>query len=70
MSKPIQTKETLERTLDSVVRLVSRPVKDLLVVGNDAERRRVMDATRDGAAHVVEASTGAEALAELRRTSR
>ncbi len=67
VSKPIQTKETLERTLDNVIQVVSRPVKDLLVVGNDGERGRVMDATRDGAVHFIEASTGAEALAELRQ---
>ena len=67
VSKPIQTKETLERTLDDVARVVSRPVKDLLVVGSDEERRRVKEAIGDDAAHVVEAATGAEALAELRQ---
>ena len=67
VSKPIQTKETLERTLDNVARVVSRPIKDLLVVGSDEERRRVKDAIGEGAIHFVEASTGAEALEALRQ---
>ena len=50
-----------------MARVVSRPVKDLLVVGSEAERRRVKDALGEDAVHVVPASTGAEALAELRR---
>ena len=67
VSKPVQTKETLERTLDNMTRVVSRPVKDLLVVGSDEERRRVTDVLGEGVVHIVAASTGAEALEELRR---
>ncbi len=67
VAKPLQTKETLERALDDMNHLVSRPVKDLLVVGGDEARRRVRDALGDGAAHIIEARTGAEALEVLRK---
>jgi len=67
VAKPLQTKETLERTLDYLDHLTSRTVKDLLAVGDDDARRRVKDALGEGAAHILEASNGAEALDILRQ---
>ena len=67
VDKPIQTKEVLEQALESLTRAVSRPVKDVLVVGDDDARRRVRDVVGDGAARVIEAAGGREALDELGR---
>ncbi len=66
VAKPIQTKEVLERTLDGVTDAMARPVKDVLVVGGDEARRRMRDVL-GGAARLIEAAAGADALDELRR---
>ena len=67
VAKPVQTKEVLERTLDAVAQFVSRPLKDLLVVGPADACRRIRAALGEEAAHFHEAATGAEALKALRQ---
>ncbi len=67
VDKPIQTKEVLEQALDAVARAVSRPVKDVVVIGDEGVRRRVREALGDGAARSIEAAGGREALEALRQ---
>ena len=67
VDKPIQTKEVLERALDAVARAVSRPVKDVVVIGDEGVRRRVREAFGDGATRSIEAAGGREALEALRQ---
>src|SRR5262249_27743969 len=61
--KPLQTKETIDDLFGEIRRFVERPVKELLVVEPDAERReRLLALIGNGYVHSTAAAEGKEAL--------
>src|SRR4029077_17590379 len=65
LTKPV-TKKSLGQAFDLLESFVDRPVKNLLVVENDAGIREMMlDLVGDGDVQTTTVSSGAEALAAL-----
>ncbi len=63
LTKPIKTKETLERAVDSIKEFVSRTIRDCLVVDHNVRKRReIVELIDDEDVQIHEASTGQEAI--------
>src|SRR5262249_37425050 len=68
LAKPIQDRETLERTLDQIKQFVGRSAKDLLVVTADPEKGgRIGEIIGNGDIQTTTVTSGQEALALLHK---
>ena len=63
VQKPLQTKETMDELFAAIRRFIERPVKELLVVETDGERReKLLNVIGNGDVRPTAVASGAEAL--------
>ncbi|MDB6110925.1 MAG: two-component system sensor histidine kinase/response regulator, partial [Pedosphaera sp.] len=68
LQKPV-TKETLLTALSQIIEFINRPIKNLLIVEDDAvQRQSLVELVGNGDVHTTAVGTGAEALAVLQTT--